>query len=112
MIGIRRSPTKTRCGAQSSEFRQSTVLAGASTKPAELNFLGTVRGVRAKLFAPCGPPSGWREHRRESLSRFNKLALLPRVLVSRIEIVQSSLNGKASDCGISHQLALTQSPRN
>jgi hypothetical protein len=52
------------------------------------------------LFPPCGPPTRWGEHRRERLARFHEPALLSRILLSRVEFVQSRLNGNTSDRGI------------
>ena len=62
-----------------------------------------------RLFAPRGPPTGWSEHRRERLSGLNKPALFSCEPMGGVEIVQSSLNGDASDRGICHRLTLAQS---
>jgi len=47
---------------------------------------------RPNYSPPRGPPTRWSEHRRESLSPFNEPSLLSRVLLSRVEFVQFSLN--------------------
>src|SRR5262249_43216562 len=62
-----------------------------------------------RLFALRGPPTGWSEHRRERLSGLNKPALFSCEPMGGVEIVQSSLNGDASDRGICHRLTLAQS---
>jgi hypothetical protein len=48
----------------------------------------------------------WGEHRRERLARFHEPALLSRILLSRVEFVQSRLNGNTSDRGICDRFSL------